>query len=85
MQANAIPITMLAPRYRKGTLEEVLNRVGQLHSSLGRAGAVDLVFAALPYIEEGRITLEPEFFTIEDDDGNTTQPFNLILKIKDLD
>ncbi|MAE87966.1 integrase [Alteromonas sp. BZK5] len=36
-------------------------------------------------LEEGRVTLEPEFFTIEDDDGNTTQTFNLILKIKDLD
>ncbi|CAH6832483.1 Integrase [Vibrio chagasii] len=35
-------------------------------------------------LEEGRITLEPEFFTIEDADGNTTQTFNLILKIKDL-
>ncbi|MDG2626119.1 integrase [Vibrio parahaemolyticus] len=36
-------------------------------------------------LEEGRITLEPEFFTIEDADGNTTKTFNLILKIKDLD
>lgn len=36
-------------------------------------------------LEEGRITLEPEFFTIEEADGNTTQTFNLILKIKDLD
>ncbi|MEZ8192715.1 integrase [Vibrio sp. 1F279] len=36
-------------------------------------------------LEEGLITLEPEFFTIDDSDGNATQTFNLILKIKDLD
>ncbi|EIO3939803.1 hypothetical protein LQK16_004139, partial [Vibrio vulnificus] len=41
--------------------------------------------AVIQFLEEGRITLEPEFFTIEDADGNTTQTFNLILKIKDLD
>ncbi|HDM8041120.1 TPA: integrase [Vibrio fluvialis] len=36
-------------------------------------------------LEEGRITLEPEFFTVEDCYGNATQTFNLVLKIKDLD
>lgn len=36
-------------------------------------------------LEEGRITLEPEFFTVEDCDGKPTQTFNLILKIKDFD
>lgn len=35
-------------------------------------------------LEEGRITLEPEFFTVDDCDGKATQTFNLILKIKDL-
>ncbi|MCG9647084.1 integrase [Vibrio brasiliensis] len=35
-------------------------------------------------LEEGRITLEPEFFTIEDIDGKAIQTFNLILKIRDL-
>ncbi len=45
----------------------------------------DIETEVIHLLEEGRITLEPEFFTIEDDDGNTTQTFNLILKIKDLD
>lgn len=45
----------------------------------------DIETEVIQLLEEGRITLEPEFFTIEDDDGNTTQTFNLILKIKDLD
>jgi acyl carrier protein len=45
----------------------------------------DIETEVILLLEEGRITLEPEFFTIEDDDGNTTQTFNLILKIKDLD
>ena len=45
----------------------------------------DIETEVIHLLEEGRITLEPEFFTIEDDGGNTTQIFNLILKIKDLD
>lgn len=45
----------------------------------------DIETEVIQLLEEGRITLEPEFFTIEDGDGNTTQTFNLILKIKDLD
>ncbi|MFA0195441.1 integrase [Vibrio artabrorum] len=45
----------------------------------------DIETEVIQLLEEGRITLEPEFFTIEDDDGSTTQTFNLILKIKDLD
>ncbi|EEZ42185.1 hypothetical protein [Photobacterium damselae] len=45
----------------------------------------DIEIEVIQLLEEGRITLEPEFFTIEDDDGNTTQTFNLILKISDLD
>jgi len=45
----------------------------------------DIETEVIRLLEEGRITLEPEFFTIEDADGNTTQTFNLILKIKDLD
>ncbi|HCG6159850.1 TPA: integrase [Vibrio parahaemolyticus] len=45
----------------------------------------DIETEVIQILEEGRITLEPEFFTIEDADGNTTQTFNLILKIKDLD
>ncbi|PTP35823.1 integrase [Vibrio splendidus] len=45
----------------------------------------DIETEIIQLLEEGRITLEPEFFTIEDADGNTTQTFNLILKIKDLD
>lgn len=45
----------------------------------------DIETEVIHLLEEGRITLEPEFFTIKDADGNTTQTFNLILKIKDLD
>ncbi|EOX4439156.1 integrase [Vibrio alginolyticus] len=45
----------------------------------------DIETEVIHLLEEGRITLEPEFFTIDDADGNTTQTFNLILKIKDLD
>ncbi|MEC7942111.1 MAG: integrase [Pseudomonadota bacterium] len=45
----------------------------------------DIETEVIKLLEEGRITLEPEFLTIEDGDGNTTQTFNLILKIKDLD
>jgi hypothetical protein len=45
----------------------------------------DIETEVIHLLEEGRITLEPEFFTIEDSDGNVTQTFNLILKIKDLD
>ncbi len=45
----------------------------------------DVETEVLHLLEEGRITLEPEFFTVEDCDGNATQTFNLILKIKDLD
>ncbi|MCQ1060384.1 integrase [Photobacterium sp. ZSDE20] len=45
----------------------------------------DIETEVLHLLEEGRITLEPEFFTVEGSDGNTTQTFNLILKIKDLD
>ncbi|MBF4310839.1 integrase, partial [Vibrio anguillarum] len=45
----------------------------------------DIETEVIQLLEEGRITLEPEFFTIEDADGNTTQTFNLILKISDLD
>ncbi|MEZ8325241.1 integrase [Vibrio cyclitrophicus] len=45
----------------------------------------DIETEVIHLLEEGRITLEPEFFTIEDSDGNATQTFNLILKIKDLD
>lgn len=45
----------------------------------------DIETEVIHLLEEDRITLEPEFFTIEDSDGNATQSFNLILKIKDLD
>ncbi|MDD1829638.1 integrase [Photobacterium sp. ZSDE20] len=45
----------------------------------------DVETEVISLLEEGRITLEPEFFTVEDCDGNATQTFNLILKIKDLD
>lgn len=45
----------------------------------------DIETEVLYLLEEGSITLEPEFFTVEDCDGNVTQTFNLILKIKDLD
>ncbi|EKO3895390.1 integrase [Vibrio metschnikovii] len=45
----------------------------------------DIETEVIHLLEEGRITLEPEFFTVDDCDGNTTQTFNLILKIKDLD
>ncbi|KAB1512653.1 integrase [Photobacterium damselae] len=45
----------------------------------------DVETEVLHLLEEGRITLEPEFFTVEDCNGNATQTFNLILKIKDLD
>lgn len=45
----------------------------------------DIETEVIHLLEEGRIMLEPEFFTIEDADGNTIQSFNLILKIKDLD
>lgn len=45
----------------------------------------DVETEVIHLLEEGRITLEPEFFTISDADGNETQTFNLILKIKDLD
>lgn len=45
----------------------------------------DVETEVLHLLEEGRITLEPEFFTVDDCDGNATQTFNLILKIKDLD
>lgn len=45
----------------------------------------DIETEVLHLLEEGRITLEPEFFSIEDVDGKTTQTFNLILKIKDFD
>nr|MBF4242951.1 integrase [Vibrio anguillarum] len=45
----------------------------------------DIETEVIQLLEEGRITLEPEFFTIDDAYGKTTQTFNLILKIKDLD
>ncbi|MFM2621784.1 integrase [Vibrio owensii] len=45
----------------------------------------DIETEVIHLLEGGRITLEPEFFTIDDIDGNATQTFNLILKIKDLD
>ncbi|MER0365622.1 integrase [Vibrio vulnificus] len=45
----------------------------------------DIETEVLHLLKEGCITLEPEFFTVEDCDGNATQTFNLILKIKDLD
>ncbi|MFW1321931.1 integrase [Vibrio parahaemolyticus] len=45
----------------------------------------DIETEVIHLLEEGRITLEPEFFTIDDIDGNAIQTFNLILKIKDLD
>lgn len=45
----------------------------------------DIETEVIHLLEEGRITLEPEFFSIDDCDGNATQTFNLILKIKDLD
>lgn len=45
----------------------------------------DIETEVISLLEEGRITLEPEFFTIEDSDGNSTQTFNLILKVKGLD
>ncbi|MBF4405662.1 integrase, partial [Vibrio anguillarum] len=39
----------------------------------------DIETEVIHLLEEGRITLEPEFFTIDDSDGNATQTFNLIL------
>ncbi len=45
----------------------------------------DVETEVLHLLKEGHITLEPEFFTVEDCNGNATQTFNLILKIKDLD
>ncbi|MDF4345074.1 integrase [Vibrio parahaemolyticus] len=45
----------------------------------------DIETEVIHLLDEGRITLEPEFFTIDNSDGNATQTFNLILKIKDLD
>jgi hypothetical protein len=45
----------------------------------------DIETEVIHLLEEGRITLEPEFFTVDDCDGRATQTFNLILKIKDLD
>lgn len=45
----------------------------------------DVETEVIHLLEERRITLEPEFFFIEDSGGNRTQTFNLILKIKDLD
>ncbi|EPT9295541.1 integrase [Vibrio parahaemolyticus] len=45
----------------------------------------DIETEVIHLLEEGRITLEPEFFTVDDCDGNATQTFNLILKIRDLD
>ena len=45
----------------------------------------DIETEVIQLLEEGRITLEPEFFTIDDSDGNATRTYNLILKIKDLD
>ncbi|NOJ10390.1 integrase [Vibrio splendidus] len=45
----------------------------------------DIETEVIHLLEEERITLEPEFFTVDDCDGNATQTFNLILKIKDLD
>ncbi|WP_079324632.1 integrase [Vibrio sp. L85] len=45
----------------------------------------DVETEVIHLLEEGRITLEPEFFTIADSKGKTTKTFNLILKIRDLD
>ncbi|EJK2423599.1 integrase [Vibrio parahaemolyticus] len=45
----------------------------------------DIETEVIHLLEEGRITLEPEFFTVDDCDGKATQTFNLILKIKNLD
>ncbi|MGI2923833.1 integrase [Vibrio diabolicus] len=45
----------------------------------------DIETEVIHLLEEGQITLEPEFFIIDDSDGNATQTFNLILKIKDID
>ncbi|APF66603.1 MULTISPECIES: integrase [Vibrio] len=45
----------------------------------------DIETEVIHLLEEGQITLEPEFFIIDDSDGNATQTFNLILKIRDLD
>ncbi|MGX9419306.1 integrase [Vibrio sp. WJH972] len=45
----------------------------------------DIETEVIHLLEEGRITLEPEFFTVDDCDGGGTQTFNLILKIKNLD
>lgn len=45
----------------------------------------DIETEVIRLLDEGQITLEPEFFTIEDAEDGTTQTFNLILKIKDLD
>ncbi|OBU36487.1 integrase [Photobacterium phosphoreum] len=45
----------------------------------------DIETEVIHLLEEGRITLDLEFFTVEDCDGNATKTFNLILKIKDLD
>ncbi|NNB55726.1 hypothetical protein [Pseudomonas fragi] len=38
----------------------------------------------LEYLEQGKITLEPNFFEIKDRDGRTVMHFNLALKVKDL-
>ncbi|WP_375748383.1 integrase [Vibrio sp. HN007] len=45
----------------------------------------DVESEVLTLIDKGLITLEPDFFTIKDVDGEEVKDFNLILKIKDLD
>ncbi|RMS25585.1 hypothetical protein ALP70_01055 [Pseudomonas savastanoi] len=38
----------------------------------------------LDYLEQGKITLEPDFFEVKDPDGSTVFHFNLALKVKNL-
>ncbi len=45
----------------------------------------DVESEVLTLLDKGLITLEPDFFTVKDVDGEEVQDFNLLLKIKDLD
>ncbi|MEZ8802142.1 integrase [Vibrio splendidus] len=45
----------------------------------------DIESEVLTLLDEGLITLEPDFFTVKDVDGEEVKDFNLLLKIKDLD
>ncbi|WP_102385264.1 integrase [Vibrio cyclitrophicus] len=45
----------------------------------------DVESEVLTLLDEGLITLEPDFFTVKGVDGEEVKDFNLLLKIKDLD